>query len=43
MSRELISFRWLVGFCPKMALDGSIIAEISDETMSKMWRKQSKI
>ena len=42
MSRELISFRRLVGFCPKMALDGSIIVEICDETMSKMWRKQSK-
>ena len=39
MSRELISFRRLVGLCSKMALDGSIIVEICDETMAKMWRK----
>ena len=30
---------WLVS---KMALDGSIIVEIWDETMAKMWHKQSK-
>ena len=39
MSRELISFRRLVGLCSQMALDGSIIVEICDETMAKMWRK----
>ena len=40
MSRGLISYRRLVGSCSKMALDGSIIVEICDETMAKMWRKQ---
>ena len=39
MSRGLISYSRLVGSCSKMALDGSIIVEICDETMSKMWRK----
>ena len=39
MSRGLISYGRLVGSCSKMALDGSIIAEICDETMAKMWRK----
>ena len=39
MSRGLISYRRLVGSCSKMALDGSIIVEICDETMAKMWRK----
>ena len=39
MSRGLISYRRLVGSCSKMALDGSIIVEICDETMEKMWRK----
>ena len=43
MSRELISFRRLVGLCSKMALDGSIIVEICDETMAKMWRKPVEI
>ena len=38
MSRGLISYRQLVGSCSKMALDGSIIVEICDETMAKMWR-----
>ena len=39
MSRGLISYRRLVGSCSKMALDGSIIVEICDERMAKMWRK----
>ena len=39
MSRGLISYRRLVGSCSKMALDGSIIVEICDETKVKMWRK----
>ena len=39
MSRGLISYRRLVVSCSKMALDGSIIVEICDETMAKMWRK----
>ena len=39
MSRGLISYSRLVGSCSKMALDGSIIVESCDETMSKMWRK----
>ena len=39
MSRGLISYRRLVSSCSKMALDGSIIVEICDETMAKMWRK----
>ena len=39
MSRGLISYRRLVGSCSKMALDGSIIVEICDETMPKMRRK----
>ena len=43
MSRGLISYRRLVGSCSKMALDGSIIVEICDETMAKMWRKPVKM
>ena len=39
MSRGLISYRRLVVSCSKMALDGSIIVEIGDETMAQMWRK----
>ena len=39
MSRELISYRRLVVSCCEMALDGSIIVEVCDETMAKMWRK----
>ena len=39
MSRGLISYRRLVGSCFKMALDGSIIVEICNEAMAKMWRK----
>ena len=39
MSRGLISYRQLVGSYSKMALDGSIIVEICDETMAKTWRK----
>ena len=39
MSRGLISNRRLVGSCFKMALTGSIIVEICDEMMAKMWRK----
>ena len=43
MSRGLISYRRLVGLCSKMALDGSIVVEICDETMAKMWRKPVKL
>ena len=43
MSRGLISYRRLVGSCSKMAFDGSIIVEICDETMVKMWRKRVEI
>ena len=39
MSRGLISNRRLAGSCFKMALTGSIIVEICDETMAQMWRK----
>ena len=39
MSGGLISYRRLVVSCSKMALDGSIIVEICEETMAKMWRK----
>ena len=39
MSRGLISNHRLAGSCFKMALTGSIIVEICDETMAKMWRK----
>ena len=39
MSHGLISNRRLAGLCFKMALTGSIIVEIYDETMAKMWRK----
>ena len=39
MSRGLISYRRLVVSCCEMALDGSIIVEVCDETMAKMWRK----
>ena len=35
MSRGLISYRRLVVSCSKMALDGSIIVEICNETMAK--------
>ena len=38
MSRGLISNRRLAGSCFKMALTGSIIVEICDEMMAKMWR-----
>ena len=44
ISRGLIFFyRRLVGSCSKMALNGSIIVEICDETMAKMWRKPVEI
>ena len=39
MSRGLIAYRRLVGSCSKMELDGSIVVEICDEKMAKMWRK----
>jgi len=39
MSRGLISYRRLVVSCSKMALNGSIIVEICDETIAKMWRQ----
>ena len=39
MSRGLISYRRLVVSCYEMALDGSIIVEVCDETMVNMWRK----
>ena len=39
LSRGLISNRRLAGPCFRMALTGSIIVEICDETMAKMWRK----
>ena len=39
MSPGLISYRRLVGSGSKIALDGSIIVEICDETMAKTWRK----
>ena len=39
MSRGLISYRRLVVSCCEMALDGSIIVDVCDETMAKMWRK----
>ena len=39
MSCGLISYRRLVGSSSNMALDGSIIVEICDETMARMWRK----
>ena len=35
MSRELICYRRLVVLWSKMALDGSIIVDICDETMVK--------
>ena len=37
MSHGLISYHRLVVSCSEMALDGSIIVEICDETI--MWRK----
>ena len=37
MSRGRISNRRLAGSCFKMALTGSIIVEVCDETMAKMW------
>ena len=43
MSRGLISYSRLVGSCSKMALDGSIIMEVCDETMAKMWRKPVEV
>ena len=43
MSRGLISYRRLVVLCSKMALHGSIIVEICDETMAKTWRKPVKM
>ena len=39
MSRGLISYRLLAVSCSTMALDGSIIVEVCEETMTKMWRK----
>ena len=39
MSGGLISYRRFVVSCSKMALDGSMIVEICDETMAKMLRK----
>ena len=39
MSRGLISNRRLASSCFKMTLTGSIIVEICDEKMAKMWRK----
>ena len=39
MSLGLISYGRLVGSCSRMALDGSIIVEICDETTAKMWCK----
>ena len=39
MSHGLISYRRFVVSCSEMALDGSIIVEICDETIAKMWRK----
>ena len=39
MSCALISNRRLAGSCFKMVLSGSIIVEIRDETMAKMWHK----
>ena len=42
MSRGLISYRRLVGSCSKMALDGSIIVEICDETIAKSGANRSK-
>ena len=39
MSRGLISYRRLVVSCFKMALHGSIMVEICDATMAKMWSK----
>ena len=39
MSRGLISYPRLVVSCYEMALDGSIIVEVCDETMAKMWSK----
>ena len=39
MSRGLIPYRRLVVSCSRMALNGSIIVEICDETMAKMWCK----
>ena len=43
MSRGLISYRRLVVSCSEIALDGSIIVEICDETMTKMWLKPVKM
>ena len=39
MSGGLISYRRFVVSCSKMALDGSIVVEICDETVAKMLRK----
>ena len=43
MSRGLISYHRLVVSCSKMALHGSIIVEICDETMAKVWGKPVEI
>ena len=42
MSRGRISNRRLAGSCFKMALTGSIIVEVCDETMAKMWAQTSQ-
>ena len=39
MSGGLISYHRLVVSCSKKELEGSIIVEICDETMAKMWGK----
>ena len=39
MSRGLISYRRLVVSCSEMSLNGSIMVEIYDETIAKMWRQ----
>ena len=43
MSRGLISYRRLVVSYSEMVLDGSIIVEICDEMMAKMWCKPVKM
>ena len=43
MSRGLISYRRLVVSRSKMALHGSIIVEICDEMMAKVWGKPVEI
>ena len=39
MSLGPISYRRLVVSYSKMALDGSIIVEMCDETIAKLWRQ----